>query len=250
MPYTGLFICTQQTHRRECFELFEGLDGGRGASLTVCTLTVVAALDGECVDLQRLLDRFDEPQVLGARRVPELPGFPARRRALLMDLDQQALQQEPAEGGKRRRPRLKFHNQLTLAFADESSKKSVKVFRNGKLHVTGCKSLAEFDSLGRRVCEVLEAAVGIAYALQQPRVHMMNCTFSLGVRLNLQELADALRADGLLPEYDADNYQVGSPAHSLRVARLLTRLTPVCLHPRASKSVPPGHACCCSTAAA
>lgn len=106
-----------------------------------------------------------------------------------------------------RKRKREFDNQTTVRHGS----KSVKLFRNGRVHVTGCKSLADFQAAVADVCAALSDA-GVRTSDGQPMrfdrvtVHMMNVTFDAGSRLRLRPLRDALTALGHAVRYDADVY--------------------------------------------
>ena len=62
---------------------------------------------------------------------------------------------------KKRKAALPFDNQVTLQFKGSGGfKKAVKVFHNGRIHVTGCKSPVEFETVSRAVCKQLTIITG------------------------------------------------------------------------------------------
>lgn len=101
-----------------------------------------------------------------------------------------------------------FFNQVTLRHGS----KSVKVFDNGSMHVTGCTSPLEFLEVSSAVCTLMSDVAGIETTdgsdvrVTAFNVHMINLNFGAGVQLYLQGLRDMCAASGFQASYDADTY--------------------------------------------
>lgn len=104
----------------------------------------------------------------------------------------------------RKRPRLTFYNQITL----KHGSKSIKVFDNGTMHVTGCASLEEFSRVVKAVCTLMEETAGIAECVRVTDfdIQMMNLNLCAGKPLYLREMHDICSSMGLTASYDADVY--------------------------------------------
>lgn len=106
------------------------------------------------------------------------------------------------------RPRTSaFYNQVTFRYGT----KSVKLFKNGRMHVTGCTSPSQFMEVASAVCSFMEDAVIFKTDEERVRVkdfecQMINANFGVGTQLQLQRLRDRCAAQGLLASYDADTY--------------------------------------------
>lgn len=110
---------------------------------------------------------------------------------------------------RRKRPSSVFFNQITMRHGT----KSVKVFYNGSMHVTGCTSLAEFWKVATAVCAFMGDVAGIettdktgAVCIQHFNVQMINMNFGAGKGLFLQELRDTCASLGYIASYDSDTY--------------------------------------------
>lgn len=110
----------------------------------------------------------------------------------------------PCASKRRKRPRATFYNQITLRHGS----KSIKVFNNGTVHVTGCASIPEFSRVIGSVCKLMEDTAGIADTVRITDfdVQMINLNFSAGKPLFLREMHDACAAQGFIASYDADVY--------------------------------------------
>lgn len=94
---------------------------------------------------------------------------------------------------KRRRPARAFENQVTLQFKGEGGfKKAVKIFNNGRIHVAGCKSAAEFASVSRAVCTQLTAVTGTEVYASDMDIVMANINLYCQAGLNLATLRNLM----------------------------------------------------------
>lgn len=87
---------------------------------------------------------------------------------------------------KRKRSHLEFYNQITM----RHGKASIKVFKNGSMHLTGCKSMAQFVLVSSAVCAMLECVSDQAVRVTDFDVHMINVHFGVGKQLYLRGLRD------------------------------------------------------------
>jgi TATA-box binding protein (TBP) (component of TFIID and TFIIIB) len=97
-----------------------------------------------------------------------------------------------------------FFNQVTI----RHGKRSIKIFMNGTLHITGCKSIPEALEVAALACRfVHRVLVGeSAPRVVSFRVDMINMNFSVGTRLQLVQLQGECHAQGLRASYDPDIY--------------------------------------------
>lgn len=96
-----------------------------------------------------------------------------------------------------------FYNQLTIRIRDRLGKRAVKIFVNGVLHLTGCKSIRDAVAVGDAVCATIEAASCKIVDIADLKVCMINSNFSTGQRLRLLEVK---RAIGTECSYDPEGY--------------------------------------------
>lgn len=128
---------------------------------------------------------------------------------------------------KRKRPCSVFFNQVTLRHGT----KSIKVFDNGSVHVTGCTSPRQFLEVADAVCKFMGDIAGIQTVdggdnvrLLDFDVQMINLNFGVERRLYLQGLRDEYAALGYVASYDSDTYpglNVKLPVGDRRVTALL-----------------------------
>lgn len=88
--------------------------------LTTLSLTVTAATSSTALDKHMIYDVLGRKQNLVALRAKIVKVTP-----------------------KMRKPRSFFLNSASLQYKDASGPKGIKIFQNGRLHVTGCKSSTE-----------------------------------------------------------------------------------------------------------
>ena len=121
-----------------------------------------------------------------------------------------------------------FYNQITVRHGT----KSVKVFNNGSIHVTGCTSPTEFLSVASAVCKMMGEVAGIetvdgsAVCVTGFEIQMINMNFGAGKQLYLQGLRDTCASLGYVASYDADVYpglNIKLPVGDRRVTVLIFR---------------------------
>lgn len=118
-----------------------------------------------------------------------------------------------------------FFNQVTLRHGT----KSIKLFNNGSMHITGCTSPTEFIEVSSAVCALMEYTAGIEgedgpVSVQDFDIQMINMNFGAGRTLYLQALRDTCVSQGLSASYDPDTYpglNVKLPIGERRVTVLL-----------------------------
>lgn len=113
-----------------------------------------------------------------------------------------------AKTHKRKRTSV-FFNQITLRHGT----KSVKVFLNGSMHVTGCTSPMQFVDISAAVCAFMANVAGVETVDGDCNVRivgfdiqMINLNFGAGTQLHLQSLRDRCTERGYVASYDSDMY--------------------------------------------
>lgn len=100
----------------------------------------------------------------------------------------------------------KFFNQITAEYVDEFSKKSIKFFPNGSIHVTGCSDLVDC----RRVCEQVKFCIkkytDTSVTISDFRVLMINANFSMNSFLNLQKVSTNAENTGCIVSFKPEIY--------------------------------------------
>ena len=82
-----------------------------------------------------------------------------------------------------------FYNQITLAYNDEFSTKSIKVFPNGSLQVAGCSDLFDCRRIISELCMLFRKYLGEPSFPPDDsfRVVMVNSNYSLNYNINLMK---------------------------------------------------------------
>ena len=90
----------------------------------------------------------------------------------------------------------RFFNQLpfTCAFADSTRSVSIKLFANGKVHMTGLRSIEEVHSISEAFADVLADACIRPTQAQHHRILMINSNFKLGIPIQLRRICDTLNS--------------------------------------------------------
>ena len=106
------------------------------------------------------------------------------------------------------KPSQPFDNQLTF----KHGTKSIKMFTNGTVHATGCKSTREFEEVAHELADFLQAAMdvsptfGTVIRLYEPTLCMLNLNADLGREIKIRRLHDALLERGAVASYDPNTY--------------------------------------------
>lgn len=90
---------------------------------------------------------------------------------------------------KGRKTGNEFMNQYTLKYSDNKGRKNVKIFPNGKLHITGIKSFNEIQ-------EISESVIDFSKKLNKVKdieICLLNSNFHIGIGLNLYKLGEVIK---------------------------------------------------------
>jgi TATA-box binding protein (TBP) (component of TFIID and TFIIIB) len=112
-----------------------------------------------------------------------------------------------------------FYNQVTLEFSNFSTK-SIKIFKNGKVHITGLSSLYECYETTKLVLEWLQQfiCVDIMLDLKSQRIAMINVSIHTSKSFKLKQLQAHFNDDHahiMKCSYYPDNY----PALKLKFSK-------------------------------
>jgi len=111
-----------------------------------------------------------------------------------------------------------FQNAVIFKYKEDKERtgmnsKAIKIFCNGTLHVTGCKTAGECADVTRIVCRILEIVHDVpepgTYALSGFNVQLINTSFCVGVRLNICALRSIF-----IHEYGIDNVSYDPGMHA------------------------------------
>lgn len=125
---------------------------------------------------------------------------------------------------RRKKHRDVFYNQVTMRHGT----KSIKVFNNGSMHVTGCTSPEQFVQIAREVCEFMRDVAGVAddVRVDDFNIQMINVNFSTGSALHLQGMKAVCIERGYAATYDPDVYpglNIKVPVNTRHVTLLVFR---------------------------
>lgn len=95
------------------------------------------------------------------------------------------------EVSKRGKTRKSFYNQSTVNYTDHSTK-SMKVFSNGRLQITGLSSVADAKNAVNILCEILRKSYGSVKAkeitVKDCSIAMINSNFSFNVGIDILKI--------------------------------------------------------------
>ena len=113
------------------------------------------------------------------------------------------LVQEDADGNPIEGEYRAFYNQLEISY----ERKSIKLFKNGSVQVTGCRSHFEFVFTIEHVCSVINVALDTAARLEHLEIQMIQANFTVGATLDLASLQSVFMTNGVeYASYEPDVY--------------------------------------------
>lgn len=166
------------THYREAYVhnylRLIGEANQNGHVLNISTITLIAALNKDKLDLEHFCRDFTHPQVR------------------IKTIDQTK--------------RKYFFNQITLNYKD-ISKKSIKIFSNGKLQITGLTSVFECNRLLNLIQGWLSSIFKDNIRIINSYIGMINGNFSIKKTINLLNMNYLLcNNEGVLCIYNPESY--------------------------------------------
>ncbi len=101
-----------------------------------------------------------------------------------------------------------FYNQLTLESSDYGySKKSVKLFPNGRIHITGCYDLKDCYLVTLQIRTLLRKVMeDVSIDICDRKNVMINVNFSINYTLNLQNVITIMRNNGCAVSFNPEVY--------------------------------------------
>lgn len=100
----------------------------------------------------------------------------------------------------------KFFNQMTAEFVDDFSKKSIKFFPNGSIHVTGCSDLIDCHRVMKQVEFCLKKYIGKTVVASDFKLLMINVNFSMNSMLNLNQVTRVAESHGCIVSFKPEIY--------------------------------------------
>lgn len=99
-----------------------------------------------------------------------------------------------------------FYNQVTIEYRDGTSKKSIKIFPNGTVHVTGCSDIDDCYKVMHQIKYVLQEKLKISIQIDDFQIFMINTNFSMNSTLNLQKVINILKQKGYNISFNPEVY--------------------------------------------
>ena len=120
---------------------------------------------------------------------------------------------------KRGKIKKTFFNQITLNYKDVSTK-SIKIFSNGKIQITGITSIIECKMVFKRLCEWIEECMSNEEEVKiiHKRIGMINSNFNIKCGIDLQYVQSTLNShEDFYSRYDPDSY----PAINIKYKKIM-----------------------------
>lgn len=99
-----------------------------------------------------------------------------------------------------------FYNQLTFEFVDGTSKKSIKIFPNGRVHVTGCSDMDDCHKVMHQICFVMTTALKTPVKIESFDIYMINTNFTMNSTLNLYTVINIMKKKGFNVSFNPEVY--------------------------------------------
>lgn len=100
-----------------------------------------------------------------------------------------------------------FYNQATIEYRDGYSKKSVKIFPNSTVHVTGCYSLDDCKFVIKQLCFIFSKILEIPIVeCDELRIVMINTNFSVNSHLDLSKIIAVMKSRGCIVTFNPETY--------------------------------------------
>lgn len=100
----------------------------------------------------------------------------------------------------------KFFNQITAEYRDEFSKKSIKFFPNGSIHVTGCSDLVDCHRVMNQVKFCIKHYTDKDVSTHDFKVLMINANFTMNHMLNLGTVSSTSEQMGCTVSFKPEIY--------------------------------------------
>lgn len=167
-------------------------------NVNVSTMTILCHLDTDCLNIQEFSTKFSHDHVTIKYSITP-NSFTVSRRGKV---------------------KKSFFNQVTLNYQD-ISKKSIKIFSNGKLQITGIASKAESDYVIQSVVQWINATLSLDVKPIRIYTGMINSNFSIGWCIDLTRLNRFLNSDEQIDSiYNPESYPAINMKYSMKDARI------------------------------
>ena len=153
--------------------------------LNISTMTIIGVLNKEKIDLQRFYDHVSKKTNIIVKYSPNNRDYVLTKR------------------GKKKK---NFFNQVTINIQD-ITKKSIKIFLNGKIQVTGVVAECEFKLISEYICKLLQECFEQDIQLLSYKIGMINSNFHLQWNIDLHKFQSILEGEqNVISRYDPDTY--------------------------------------------
>jgi TATA-box binding protein (TBP) (component of TFIID and TFIIIB) len=98
-----------------------------------------------------------------------------------------------------------FYNQVTLEFFDSYSKKSIKIFPNCTVHLTGGSSVYNNEVVRRQILCIFSKYFGKT-TCEPFKIVMINTNFSVNSVLNLSAIIENMKKKGCIVTFNPETY--------------------------------------------
>ncbi len=99
-----------------------------------------------------------------------------------------------------------FYNQVTVEFIDSFSKKSMKIFPNGTIHITGCSDVWDGIRVTHQLEFVLSLLCEVPIKIGNFELFMVNTNFTMNSRLNLQKVIELMNEKKFQVSFNPEVY--------------------------------------------
>lgn len=100
-----------------------------------------------------------------------------------------------------------FYNQVTIAYEDQYSNKSIKVFPNGSFQVAGCSDLRDCKRIVRQLTFLMQHILESPLTTENFRVVMINTNFSVNSHVDLSRVINVLSQEKkFIVSFNPDRY--------------------------------------------
>lgn len=180
-----------QTYARQYMEFMELVEKNNHVC-NISTITLIGDLDTAELDLARLVESLSNS---------------------IFEIKISSKNQHTVT--KRGKIKKSFFNQITLNYKD-ISKKSIKLFSNGIIHITGLTCFLECNKLSLKIVDIINECLNTNISLLGLRIGMINNNFSCNYNLNLRVLSKKLITTCYISRYNPESY----PAINLKYEKV------------------------------
>jgi TATA-box binding protein (TBP) (component of TFIID and TFIIIB) len=157
------------------------------STISISTMTIVCKTNTDTIDMEKFVNNFDT----------------------YIDFDASLKKKQRTDDPiitKRGKIKKNFFNQATLTFKDTTTK-SIKIFTNGKLQMTGITSMIEGIKVASKVCALISKCVSADVKASTVDIAMINSDFCIRRNVNLYSMLNIMSNDDTIScAYDPDTY--------------------------------------------